>query len=278
MTPIALGLSLAALSALCSAASHAFLKAGDDKLAVRVWSCLICAAAALPFAIWTGPLPQHLWLTMAGFAVLSAVNQIVLIRSYQLSDFSLAYPVARGVVPVSMAVLGVICLGDQLSVADGGGIAAITLGILALAIGKGMSRHGWGAALFTGLTTIGYNLMAAQGIRAASDTVNFLAWLYLTDAIFLPAYLISRSGSGATDRLRETFRASWPAGVLTLIGFTTLTYAMRLAPIGIVSAIRESSVLIALVLAAAMLKERLDKQRIIAGFLIVLGAVTIVLG
>jgi drug/metabolite transporter (DMT)-like permease len=70
----------------------------------------------------------------------------------------------------------------------------------------------------------------------------------------------------------------WQSGVLTLISFATWSYAVRLAPVGIVSAIRESSVLIALVLAALMLKERLDQWRVAAGVLIVAGATAIILG
>ncbi len=258
--------------------SHAFLKAGEDKLAVRVWGCLICALAALPFALWTGPLPQQFWALMAGFAVLSALNQLILIRSYQLSDFSHAYPVARGIVPLAMASLGIGFLGDRLSPLAFGGITTITIGILTLALSKGMSRHGWSAALLTGLTTIGYNIFAARGIRATSEPLNFLAWLYVTDGIILPTWMLFQSRGATLLRLRQTFRASWPAGTLTLLSFTTLTYAARYAPVGAVSAIRESSVLIALVLAALMLKERLDRQRIIAGVLIVLGAALIVLG
>ncbi len=277
MSPAAVGLSLAALSALTSAVAHAWLKAGEDRLAIRAWGGLICAFAALPVALWTGPLPRELWLLMAGFAVLSAANQLILIRSYALSDFSLAYPVARGVVPLAMALLGIIFLGDRLSALGLGGVVAISFGIVSLALGTGMTRHGWGAALLTGATTIGYNLLAAQGMRDAIDPTNFLAWLFMTDGILIPVWLLAQSRSASPKRLSQNFRVGWPAGVATLFSFTALAFAMRLAPVGPVSAIRESSVLIALLLAAYMLKERLDSRRICAGLLIVAGAILIVL-
>lgn len=272
------GLALAGVSALSAATSHAFLKAGEDKLAVRVWSALICAALALPVALWAGNLSANLWLLLAGFALLSFINQLTLVVSYQLSDFSHAYPVARGVVPFAMAILGVVYLGDTLTLPAMLGILSITVGILALALGRGMSRNGWVAAGFTGVTTIIYNLVAAQGMRQADDVLAFLAWLFVTDGILLPIYLLIRYRGRVVSRLRLAWPIGWQSGLLTLVSFATWAYAIRLAPVGMVSAIRESSVLIALVLAALMLKERLDKWRIAAGVLIVAGAAAIVLG
>jgi drug/metabolite transporter (DMT)-like permease len=275
---VSVGLVLAGVSALSAAFSHAFVKAGEDKLAVRVWSALVCAAIALPVALWAGNLPLNLWLLLAGFALLSFVNQLTLVKSYQLSDFSHAYPVARGVVPLAMAILGVVYLGDVLTVPAMLGILGITLGILALAAGRGMSRHGWAAALFCGLTTIIYNLFTAQGMREAEDVVAFLGWLFATDGILLPLYIAVRSRGETAARLRAAWPVGWQSGVLTLVSFATYSWAMMLAPVGVVSAIRESSVLIALVLAAWMLKERMDRWRIMAGLLIVAGATAIVLG
>jgi drug/metabolite transporter (DMT)-like permease len=275
---VSAGLALAGVSAFAAATSHAFLKAGEDKLAVRVWSALLCAVLALPVALWAGNLSPNLWLLLASFALLSFINQLTLVLSYQLSDFSHAYPVARGVVPLAMAVLGVFYLGDTLTVPAILGILSITFGILALALGRGMSRHGWGAAAFTGLTTIIYNLVAAQGMREADDVIAFLAWLFVTDGVLLPTYLVMRYRGTAVPRLKLAWPIGWRSGVLTLISFATWSFAVRLAPVGMVSAIRESSVLIALVLAALMLKERMDKWRIAAGLLIVAGAAAIIIG
>ncbi len=278
MSYYALGLLLAGLSAFGAASSHAFLKSGTDKLAIRCWTSLVCAAISLPVAIWTGPLPGQFWIFMAGFAMLSILNQIALVKSYEISDFSHAYPVARGVVPLAMALLGIMVLGDKVSAPAFAGIFFITLGILSLALGRGMGRHGWGVALFTGLTTVGYNIILAQGIREASDAANFLAWLFVIDGFFSPLYMFYRSRNSMLSRLSSSWTIGWKSGLLALISFASMTYAMRFAPVGIVSAIRESSVLIALVLAAIMLNERLDRWRITAGILIVIGAAAIIFG
>ncbi len=275
---VSAGLALAGVSAFTAATSHAFLKAGEDKLAVRIWSAIVCAALALPVALWAGNLPLNLWLLLAGFALLSFINQLTLVKSYQLSDFSHAYPVARGVVPLAMAVLGVVYLGDALTIPAMVGILLITLGILSLALGRGMSRHGWGAAAFAGLTTIIYNLLAAQGMREAEDVLAFIAWLFVTDGLLLPSYLLLRFKGEAHARLRRAWPMGWKAGLLMLVSFTSWSYAVRLAPVGMVAAIRESSVLIALVLAAFMLKEQMDRWRIMAGLLVVAGAIAIILG
>jgi uncharacterized membrane protein len=274
---VGIGLALAGASALSAATSHAFLKAGDDKLAVRVLSALVCAGLALPVALWAGNLPANLWMFLAVFALLSFINQLTLVVSYQLSDFSHAYPIARGVVPLAMAVLGVAYLGDKLTIPAMLGILLITMGILSLALGRGMSRNGWIAAAFTGLTTIIYNLVAAIGMREADDVMAFLAWLFVTDGILLPSYMALRFKGETVARMRSAWPVGWRAGLLTLVSFITWAYAIRMAPVGVVAAIRESSVLIALVLAAMMLKERMDRWRVAAGLLIVAGAIAIIL-
>lgn len=274
---VGIGLALAGASALSAATSHAFLKAGDDKLAVRVLSALVCAGLALPVALWAGNLPANLWMFLAVFALLSFINQLTLVVSYQLSDFSHAYPIARGVVPLAMAVLGVVYLGDKLTIPAMLGILLITMGILLLALGRGMSRNGWIAAAFTGLTTIIYNLVAAIGMREADDVIAFLAWLFVTDGILLPSYMALRFRGDVIPRMRSAWPVGWRAGMLTLVSFITWAYAIRMAPVGVVAAIRESSVLIALVLAAMILKERMDRWRVAAGLLIVAGAIAIIL-
>ncbi|MBS0254694.1 MAG: EamA family transporter [Proteobacteria bacterium] len=271
-----LGLLLALVSALTSVVSHAFLKAGEDRLAIRVWCCLIELATMLPVVLWRGALPLELWPYVAGFGVIGATYHLLLLRSYRLSDFSAAYPVARGIVPLAMAVGGALLLGDHLSLGAYAAIATIAGGILLLAAGRTMSRHGWGAALLTGLATIGYNLMTAKGIRLAQDPFDFLAWILLADGAVIPLWLLATDPGGARARLAQSWRPSWPIGLMMLLSYGTVSYAMRIAPVGPVTAIRESSVLIGLVLAAVMLKERLDARRIAAGLLIVAGAVALV--
>ena len=278
VTPTAVGLTLAFTSAFVTAFSHALLKNGDDKLAMRAWSCLLCGVITLPFALWTGPLPMHLFVLLAAFGLLGAIYQLVLVRSYQLSDFSTAYPVARGVVPMAMAFGGIVWLGDRVTVPEAGGILAITLGIVALALGKGMSRKGWGWAILAGVTTIGYSLLGARGVREATDPFSFIAWLFVFDAPLVPLFMLARVRGDMVRRLRASFRPAWPMTVMGLFSYGSITYAMRLAPVGPVSAIRETSVLIGLALAAIMLKERMDRWRVGAALLIAAGGSAIILG
>jgi drug/metabolite transporter (DMT)-like permease len=270
------GLALAFVSALSSVVSHAFLKAGEDRLAIRVWCCAIEFAAALPVALWIGPLPRPFWWLAIVFALVGAFYQLVLIRSYRLSDFSAAYPIARGVVPLGMAIFGALLLGDQLSLLAYAAILAITLGIVLMALGKVMTWHGWAAALLTGASTIVYNLLAAKGMREAADPLNFLAWVLVADSLIIPVVLLATDRTNKRARLAASFHASWPIGLLMLASYSALAFAMRYAPVGSTSAIRESSVLIGLVLAVVMLKERLDARRIASGVLIAVGAVTLV--
>ncbi len=104
---MAVGLALALFSAITSAFAHATLKSGDDKLAVMAWIRLCELATALPFVLWIGLPPGDLWLWIAAAVAVHALYQLILSWSYTVSDFTAAYPIARGFTPIFTALLGI---------------------------------------------------------------------------------------------------------------------------------------------------------------------------
>lgn len=276
MSSLTLGLLLALVSTVSTAFAHAYLKAGHNKLTVQAWVRMTGFAFALPFAFWVGLPPASLVPWIIGAAAIHAVYQLTLTWSYTVSDFSVAYPLARGATPVFTSLLGVGLLGDRLGPYMIGGIAIITLGILLLARKGGLTRWGLVAAMLAALLTTAYTIIDAHGVRLASEPLLFIVWFYLADGISMPTTLIVKERNGVFAVLASEFSTGIRAGIMALLAFVPALFAFDLVPVGAVSALRECSVLIGLALGGAMLKERLDRNRIFGATLIMIGGIIIV--
>lgn len=251
------GLILAGLSALATAVSHAWVKAGGDKLAVQVWIRLTGFVLALPFAIAVGPPPAALWPWLIGAAAIHAVYQLTLNHSYTLSDFSTAFPIARGIAPLLVALGGAVWLGDRMGTLHWVGIATIVVGIALVARYGAITTRGFLAAAAAGALTTAYSLVDAKGVRIAPEPLVFIAWFYLCDGVSMPAlFALRRTAGQRRTILWAERRTGLYAAFGALAAFVPALFAFRYAPAGAVSAIRETSVVGALLIGHLWLGEK----------------------
>lgn len=131
-------------------------------------------------------------------------------------------------------------------------------------------------SLLAPLLTCGYTLVDAKGMRASPDMFTFLVWFFVIDGLGMPSLLLLRDRRRVLASLRPELRTGVLAGLMALLSFVPALIAFRLAPVGAVAAIREGSVIIGLALGAKLLKEELDRKRVIGGFLVTIGAALIV--
>lgn len=271
-----LGIALALFASLTTASAHALLKAGKDKLAVRA---LIGLTGLIPMLAWCFYVPPPSrtmmpWLALA--SLLHTTYQLVLIRAYSASDFAVAFPVARGIAPIATAALGVVLLGDRLTLPSLVGIAMVSAGLLSIALGRAIPRSGLLAAFAAGLLTTAYTVVDAHAIRLAPTAMTFIAWFFVLDGLMmLPIFIICRWGR-VRELLRSEGRQGIAAGLTSLIGFGAALMALRITPTGTVSALRETSIVFAMLIAAFALKERVDRRRAGGAIIIAAGAILIV--
>jgi drug/metabolite transporter (DMT)-like permease len=223
------------------------------------------------------PLPTREMLPwLAAASVLHTTYQLVLIRSYNASNFAIAYPIARGIAPMATAVLGVSLLGDRITTIGLVGIVMVSSGIMLIVVGRAVTRVGLIAAMITGLLTTVYTVVDAHAIRLASQAMTFIAWFFVLDGLMMfPIFVVSRWGQ-VRMLLRAEGRHGLLAGLTSLISFGAALLALRMNPVGIVSALRETSVLFGVIIAAKILKEPVGLQRACGAVIIVVGAVLIV--
>jgi drug/metabolite transporter (DMT)-like permease len=278
MSMVAVGLALAGVSAVASSSAHALLKSGGDKFAVQAWSSLLGLVLALPFLFWVGLPERALWLWLFAGWVLHTLYYLVLIWSYGVSDYSVAYPIARGITPILTAGLGILLLGDRLDPLTLAGVAIISGGIFMLSFNSAISRSGLIAAGFAGLLNTAFTLVDAKGMRLAADPMNFLVWYYIFDGVSMPLLFAIRAKRQLAGIAAANARIGLASGVMALFAFLPTLLAFRLAPVGAVSAIRATSVIFSLFLGGGLLKERLDGRRIGGALLVTAGALAIIGG
>ena len=273
----ALGIGFAVVAALTTASSHALLKAGDDQDAVRaLCGATWAAAAAVPLLVIGWPTPALLpWL--AGAVVLHSVYSLVLTRSYSLNDFSVAFPIARGTAPLVAIVGSALLFGEIPTVGEVAGIAAICTGILSLSAGGRIGAAGLAAALTAGVLTAAYTVVDAGGMRASDGVLPFLCWFFFATGIALVIQFRVTAGPAAAVRVRRNLRPGVAAGSLAIISFGSTLIALRYAPVATVSALRETCILVSILIAWVVLKERVTLHSVGAAVLIAAGTLFLLL-
>ena len=278
MSPLAAGAALALLSSFTTAIAHAMLKSGRDVLAVRAVIGLTATAAMAPLALFT-PFPTQTmapWLLAAN--AIHAVYQLVLVKSYGANDFAVAYPLARGVSPIGAALIGAALMDERLSPLTFAGIGMVSTGMIAIVLGRDVAWAGVAAALLAGALTTAYTAVDATAIRLAPETAVFIVWFFLLDGVVMTTILFALRGRRAAALMRAEGRKGVVAGVTTLIAFGAALFALALAPIGVVSALRETSVVFAVAIAALALKEKVDLRLALAAALVATGAILTIMG
>lgn len=278
LTGSALGLALASLSALGTAFSHAMVKAGRDKLAVQVWIRLVGLCFALPFVI-ASPLPSaRMWPWLVLAAASHAVYQALLVGSYRANAFAAAYPIARGTGLLLTALGGLLLLGERMPAGQVAGIALVAAGIFAIARVGRLHRSGLLLAIATGTLTAVYSIVDAKAMRMSPAIGTFLGWFFLLDAIGMPAlFLLRRKGGTRVAQLRSEWRTGLWGAVGALVAFVPALIAYRFAPAGVVNALRETSILAALLAGRLWLGERPGGWHWLAATAIATGAIIVVI-
>ena len=204
-------------------------------------------------------------------------SQVVLIGSYHWNDFAVGFPIARGTAPLLTALGGSLWLGDRLGPGQWAGIALIVAAIAVLALTRRVRALGLVTAIGAGTLTCAYSLVDAGGMRAAPSVTMFLAWFYLADSLSMPLlFLALRPRALWRANMASTARVGLGAGLGAVISFTPALIAFRFAPAGAVAAIRETSVVGAMIASRSLLGEAPGWRHWLAALGVTLGAILLV--
>jgi len=263
-------------AAVLHAAWNTLLKGGQDK----VLSMGAIVLGQVPLGLITliffpMPDPQSLPYLVVGI-FLHAGYQLFLLKSYQTGDLTQVYPIARGSAPLLVMLFSITVLGVQLDSSQLFAVVIIGLSIISLAMVRRSDgqRNAKAArlALTTGLFIASYSLVDGLGARIAGTSWGFYSCLMIGNGIVAALYLGLTTPKTFGSIAREGRTVFVFGGGASFIAYGIVTWAFTHAPIALVTALRETSIVFALLMGIFFLKERLNLIKFIATFLTLLGA------
>ncbi|HXQ45431.1 MAG TPA: EamA family transporter [Caulobacteraceae bacterium] len=276
MTPIVIAVVLGA--ALLHASWNAILRGGADRLWSVTIMCAVSVIVALPFLVLLPPPARASWPCIGLSSALQVSYCLFLVRAYHHGGLAQVYPIARGTAPLLVTLGAAIVVGEKLTPAALAGVLLVSLGIMALAFERAKLVAAASVyALASGGFIAAYTVTDGLGARLAGNPQSYTVWLFVVQGLgMIAAYLAVRRRL-VLPRNGEMAKAVI-GGVLGLVSYGVVIWALARAPMGQVSALRETSILFAAVLGALFLKEKVTLPRAGAAAMIAAGAVVLAAG
>ncbi|MCH4813833.1 EamA family transporter [Vreelandella neptunia] len=266
---------------LCAAFLHSswnlLVKKGSDQFRsltlMAATSGLICLVA-LPFV---PPLEPRAWWFLAFSVPLHVGYRIFLSAGYRYGDMSQVYPIARGAIPLFVLPLSLVFLNSNISAQQVCAVLTICAGIIGLTFLRGIPTNyrAVGYALLTALFVACFTLLDSEGAKLGEQAVTYILWVFILEGalMFVVGLLV-----GAARMLSftvENWKICMSSGFVMSLAHGLIIWALARSEVSLVSALRESSVVISMILGAIILRERLGFQKIICTFLVVAGIIVI---
>ena len=270
------------LAVLFAAALHAgwnaVVRLGSDRVQGVIMMSASQGVIGLAMVLYF-PMPNPAawpWLIASG--IVHTAYKLFLAAAYSHGDLSRVYPIARGAAPVMVALFSAAFLTEAVGLGDYAGIALVALGIMLMARGVfsgGEARALLPFALGSAVCTAGYSILDGLGARIAETASGFTGWLFLIDAILITICGYIWKGRAIMPSDLALWRAGAIAGTMSLGAYWIVIWAMTVAPIALVTALRETSVLFATAIGIIWLGEPSTRGKIIAAALILAGIIVI---
>jgi drug/metabolite transporter (DMT)-like permease len=275
------------LTVLAAAAMHAtwnaLVKARQDRFASISLTSLGMSLAALPALPFVEIPARHVWPWIAASLAIHVGYRFFLARAYESGDLAQAYPLARGAAPLLTTLGAIVLLNELPGPIAFSGIAVLSLGTVLMATRPGAPLDGIrGRAVTSALTTslfiAAYTLVDGTGARLASTATSYAAWHFFLDGLISMAIAFSSRGKVMLPVMAREWKAGIAAGVLSAAAYWIAIVAMTKAPIAMVAALRETSILFAMAISLFFLGEPAVPRRFVAAGLIVAGVIALRMG
>ena len=272
---MSVGVLLAVLgAAFLHALWNALIKMGASKLGGMVILSLTEVPIGLAIAA-TRPLPApEVWPWVIAAGCTHFAYKFFLTYAYDRGDLSRVYPIARGAAPMIVALIGAVTLADAVATQEYLGIVVLGAGILLMARGafaQGEERRMLPFAIGSACATATYTLIDGLGARVSGDAAAYVAWVFVADGLIFSTMMLALRGPDILPRDRRSWGVASFASAASYGAYAVSIWAMTIAPIAVVAALRETSILFAVLIGWLVFGEPMDRGKIIAAALIVGG-------
>ena len=260
------------VSALGHAVWSAIIKSSKNPLSLMGITSVLEVTIFLPLT-FTVPFPTlEVWYFLIATVIIHFFYRLNVIYSYRYGDLSYIYPISRGSSCLFVAIISILFLSSDISVAGFVGILIVCIGLFLISYSKNLSFNfrGFALAISTAILITAYTLVDGVGVRLSENGFSYIYWLFTLNGIpLLIIGLISKDG--LRKRETYTFRSGIAAGVFATSSYAIVVWSMQFIEIAYVSSIREISIVFAAIIGMVFLFERNAKSRIIPSILIVSG-------
>jgi drug/metabolite transporter (DMT)-like permease len=219
-------------------------------------------------------LPKSAALVYLAFSVLCHIGyELFLMGAYRRTDFSQSYPIARGIAPLLVSLGGLIFAGEHVGARGLIGIVVIVTGIVSLAARRNPAigqRQGVYWALATGAAIAIYTVVDGLGVRASADALRYALTLFSLQSATWLVGVVARQPRGWWPGARRA-SIGLAGGVLSMVGYVAVLWAQIRAPLGVVSALRETGVLWAALIGVLIFREGRARRVVLPAVLVVGG-------
>lgn len=268
-------------AACCHAGWNSILKLNLAPFAALVLINTACAIVVAPIALMV-PFPaREAWPYLIASLAIHALYYVGLTEAYRTGDLGQVYPIARGSAPLLTALAAYLWMGENPGALGWLGIAVLASGIVMLTLrGQGnvmqLEFRAVSFALLTAVAISLYTVVDGIGARVSGSAASYIVWLFLVDGMMM---LVLGAICFGHAKLWSHFQSDWKklmlGGTMALLSYGTAIWAMTLAPIAMVAAVRETSVLFAAALGIIVLREAIIPARILAAGVVLIGLVLI---
>ena len=260
------------VSALCHAVWSAIIKSSKNPLSLMGITSVLEVTIFLPLT-FTVPFPTlEVWYFLIATVIIHVFYRLNVIYSYRYGDLSYIYPISRGSSCLFVAIISILFLSSDISIAGFVGILIVCIGLFLISYSKNLSFNfrGFTLAISTAILITAYTLVDGVGVRLSENGFSYIYWLFTLNGIpLLIIGLISKDGLRKRDTY--TFRSGIAAGVFATSSYAIVVWSMQFIEIAYVSSIREISIVFAAIIGMLFLFEKNAKSRIIPSILIVSG-------
>jgi phosphonate utilization associated putative membrane protein len=261
------------LGALLHACWNALVKSSTDKTLDTALLHVLCSFYALPICLYLGLPDPQVWPYIAASLVVHVAYYFALAGAYRHGDLGLAYPLMRGTAPVLVALSSFLVLGEALTPLAWLGVLCVSCGLLLIGSGGAMlaQKKAVVFALCNAVLIAIYTVVDAKGARLSGHVLQYAALLFALDGWPFALLVLWQRKGAVMPYVRVRWRVAAGGAAASLASYSIALWAMTVAPVALIAALRETSVLFAAILGAWLLKEPWTRPR-------VLGTVSIVLG
>ena len=220
----------------------------------------------------------EVWPWLITSAIFHVIYQGCLALAYNSGDLSRVYPIARGTAPILVLLIFYFIIETSMTHTEILGVLLLGFGVIGLAQGSFSNRENLILLPFTlgaAIGTAGYTIFDGIGSRISANPLSYISWLFITTVPIFFLVIFIFKGLKIFKIERTTWKVGSVAGIFSFGSYWVAIWAMTQAPIPLVAALRETSILFAVLIGTIIFRDKTNTKKIIAAALILCGIIIV---